>query len=67
MILTLNKKELNPRIARWALELQNYDYTLEHREGKRMQHVDSLSRIASIFTIEANTLDENFDNMPRER
>lgn len=24
--LTLNKKETNPRIARWVLEMQNYDY-----------------------------------------
>lgn len=45
LTLTLNKKDINPRIARWALELQNYDYELEHRSGKRMQHVDALSRI----------------------
>jgi len=31
--LTLNKKETNPRIARWVLEMQNYDYILEHRSG----------------------------------
>lgn len=39
LVMTLNKKEINPRIARWALE-QNYDYKTEHRPGKRMQHVD---------------------------
>ena len=59
MTLTLNKKEINPRIARWALELQNYDYSLEHRSGKRMQHVDALNRNTTIFVLEANSFDEN--------
>lgn len=58
LTLTLNKKELNPRIARWALELQNYDYTLEHRPGTRMQHVDALSR-SNILVLETNTFEEN--------
>lgn len=61
LTLTLNKKHtrINPRIARWALELQNYDYTLEHRSGKRMQHVDALSRVNNVLTIHTNTLEEN--------
>lgn len=59
LALTLNKKELNPRIARWALELQNFDYVLEHRSGQRMQHVDALSRCTNILVIETNTFEEN--------
>lgn len=55
--LTLNKKETNPRIARWVLEMQNYDYTLEHRLSSRMLHVDALSR--QIFVIEDNFFDKN--------
>lgn len=55
--MTLNKKEINPRIARWALELQNYDYKTEHRIGKRMQHVDALSRVSSILVVEPNTFE----------
>lgn len=55
--MTLNKKEINPRIARWALELQNFDYTTEHRPGKKMQHVDALSRTNGILVIEANTFE----------
>lgn len=59
LTLTLNKKELNPRIARWALEMQNFDYTVEHREGRRMQHVDALSRSLDIMMVETNTFEEN--------
>ncbi|KAK9679229.1 RNase H-like domain found in reverse transcriptase [Popillia japonica] len=33
--LTLAKKDINPRIARWAMMLQDYDYTVVHRPGKR--------------------------------
>lgn len=53
----MNKKETNPRIARWVLEMQNYDYTLEHRARSRMLHVDALSR--QILVIEDNSFDRN--------
>lgn len=49
---TLNKKLINPRIARWARELSEYDYVTEHRAGTRMQHVDALSRTNEILVIE---------------
>lgn len=55
--LTLNKKETNPRISRWALEMQSFDYVLEHRAGSRMMHVDALSR--QVLIIEDNSLDRN--------
>ncbi|GFW16498.1 hypothetical protein TNCV_2351221 [Trichonephila clavipes] len=42
---TMSKKDLNTRIARWALNLQDYDYTILHRSGSQMTHVDALSRI----------------------
>ncbi|GFX28241.1 transposon Tf2-8 polyprotein [Trichonephila clavipes] len=38
------KKELITRIARWALQLEEFDYEIEHRAGSRMKHVDTLSR-----------------------
>lgn len=57
--LTLDKKEINPRIARWALEMQEYDYTMEHRAGTRMQHVDALSRAPDILVVEDNPFELN--------
>ncbi|GFV14339.1 transposon Tf2-6 polyprotein [Trichonephila clavipes] len=41
---TMQKKELFTRIARWALQLEEFDYEIEHRAGSRMKHVDALSR-----------------------
>ncbi|GFX98611.1 retrovirus-related Pol polyprotein from transposon 17.6 [Trichonephila clavipes] len=38
------KKELITRIARWALQVEEFDYEIEHRVGSRMKHVDALSR-----------------------
>ncbi|GFT62905.1 transposon Ty3-I Gag-Pol polyprotein [Trichonephila clavipes] len=40
----MQKKELITRIARWALQLEEFDYEIEHRAGSRMKHVDTLSR-----------------------
>ncbi|GFU24767.1 transposon Tf2-9 polyprotein [Trichonephila clavipes] len=42
---TMSKKDLNTRIARWALNLPDYDYTILPRSGSQMAHVDALSRI----------------------
>ncbi|GFU50977.1 hypothetical protein TNCV_4461721 [Trichonephila clavipes] len=41
---TMQKKELITRIARWALQLEEFDYEIEHGIGSRMKHVDALSR-----------------------
>ncbi|GFW68287.1 transposon Tf2-9 polyprotein [Trichonephila clavipes] len=41
---TMQKKELITRIARWALQLEEFDYEIEHRAVRRMKHVDALSR-----------------------
>ncbi|KAL0841643.1 hypothetical protein ABMA28_015295 [Loxostege sticticalis] len=41
---TLTKRDLIPRIARWWLLLQEYNFTVEYRPGESMRHVDALSR-----------------------
>ncbi|GFV97549.1 hypothetical protein TNCV_2040571 [Trichonephila clavipes] len=52
LVKTLSKKELNPRIARWSLYLQEFNYTIEHRTGSKMAHVDALSRPAHCMLIQ---------------
>lgn len=56
--LTLSRQNINPRIARWAMFLQQYDYEIVHRPGKRMAHVDALSRCNSILILEGNTFEQ---------
>lgn len=41
---TLTKRDLVPRIARWWLLLQEYNFTIEYRPGDNMRHADALSR-----------------------
>lgn len=41
---TALKKDLHPRVARWWVKLQDYDFTIEYRPGTKMAHVDYLSR-----------------------
>ncbi|GFV58146.1 transposon Tf2-6 polyprotein [Trichonephila clavipes] len=38
------QNELIIRISRWVLQLEEFDYEIEHRAGSRMKHVDALSR-----------------------
>lgn len=53
---TMSKKELIPRIARWALALEDFDYLIEHRAGLKMKHVDALSR-SFTFVVTRGTTD----------
>jgi len=44
LVHAITKANLNPRIARWTLALQNYSFKTTHCPGTKMQHVDALSR-----------------------
>ncbi|KAL4090673.1 hypothetical protein QTP88_025467 [Uroleucon formosanum] len=55
---TLDKQNINPRISRWVLFLQNYDFEISHRPGTKMGHVDALSRCHNILVLEANTFEQ---------
>src|SRR6266498_2144095 len=39
--------ELTRRRVRWIMKLQQYNYTIEHRSGKKNQNADALSRLFS--------------------
>lgn len=41
---TMDKKDI-PKIARWAMILQEYEFEVQHRAGTSMKHVDALSRM----------------------
>ncbi|GFW02723.1 retrovirus-related Pol polyprotein from transposon 17.6 [Trichonephila clavipes] len=57
------KKDLITRIARWALQLEEFDYEIEHRAGSRMKHVDALSRYpVMICPGKTKTTAETFGN-----
>lgn len=38
------KKDMCLRVAHWALRLEKFEYTVEHRAGTSMKHADALSR-----------------------
>jgi hypothetical protein len=41
---TMTKRDLIPRLGRWWLLTQEYDFIVEYRAGQKMAHVDALSR-----------------------
>lgn len=53
----LKKANINPRVYRWILRLQNYTFEVEHRHGQKMPHVDALSRI-SIAAVDTVPLEQ---------
>lgn len=57
LTLTLSKRTVNHRIYRWALELENYNYTIHHRIGSSMGHVDALSRCDIVCFLRAQDVD----------
>ncbi|CAH2084482.1 unnamed protein product [Euphydryas editha] len=42
--LTQRKKDLLPRVARWWIYLQDFDFSLEYRKGCLLSHADYFSR-----------------------
>jgi len=47
---------------RWALYIQDYNYTIVHRSNKQMFHVDALSRVQNILVLEVNTFEQTLSN-----
>lgn len=56
LVFAVNKANINPRISRWVIKLQNYQFKIIHRDNRRMMHVDALSRI--VYYIETMPLEK---------
>ena len=56
---TLQKKDLTPRITRWVLKLQDFEYKIVHQAGEQMKHVDALSRNPPKLTYRTLVIQEN--------
>lgn len=44
----MNLKDLSGRLARWSLQLQGYNFDLQHRKGKENIVADMLSRLPTV-------------------
>lgn len=55
-----NLKDPTGRLARWALQLQSFDYILKHRPGRELVVADALSRAVELIDVHgfADTNDE---------
>ncbi|ODM88297.1 Transposon Ty3-I Gag-Pol polyprotein [Orchesella cincta] len=49
-------KEPTGRLARWSLELQGFDYEVVYRTGASNRAADALSRAASLYLIDVNSI-----------
>lgn len=41
-------KDLNEKLTRWSIQLQAYDFFIEHRKGSENVVADNLSRLAFV-------------------
>ena len=49
-------KDPHGRIGRWLMELEQYDYHIDHRPGKANSNADALSRAPIVLALSATTL-----------
>ena len=65
-IMGLNSENAGGRLLRWSLALQDFDFYIEHRKGKRHANADGLSRLPLSSTQpygEGETLIEPLGNL----
>lgn len=58
-----NLRDPTGRLARWALRLQGYNFTLLHRKGKHHVVPDALSRAISTIDIEEKSSDSWYNKL----
>lgn len=42
---TFSKRDLVPRVGRWWLQVQDFNFDIKYRPGARIPHVDAISRL----------------------
>jgi len=43
--MTIKKDDLPPRVARWGMALQEFEFKVKHKAGTKMTHVYALSAL----------------------
>ena len=56
-----NLRDRTGRLARWAIEMQQYDFEIIHRKGALNHFPDALSRIYEDQTVEVEAFEEVAD------
>ena len=57
----VKKSDFTPRLARWAVQLADYSFDIEHKAGKENLVADALSR-----SDEVNVIDEDLDENDKD-
>ena len=50
LVYIKNHTKVRGRVARWAIELQNYKFTVKHRKGTANSNADAISRLENLPT-----------------
>lgn len=56
--LTMKKRDILPKVTRWALYIKEFTCTIHHRRGSSMRHVDALSRYPVVLTVDCTILEK---------
>ena len=54
LLSLLAMKEPKPKLARWVMEISEYSFSVQHKPGKDIPHVDALSRLPRVELIEVS-------------
>ena len=63
-LVWLNKfKDVDTKIGRWAMFLQEYNFNVIHRAGKKHQNADALSRLLAINAVEEDNENNEYNRI----
>ena len=57
--MAIELQDPSSRLTRWAMNLSEYDFVVEHRPGTQMRHADALSRSVNVIKEELVLSKEN--------